>query len=176
MEHRPGDTSVLTTLFRHNAWATRKLLDFCAGLSDEQLKSTTVGAYGSIYATFGHLVYAEVDYVGRATGKALPAPLPTDRFAGFEALKDAAHWAGEELLQLALAARADAMVREAPPEEPVEVEYPLSGLLLQAINHSTEHRAQISAIITQLGIEPPEMDGWAYMWEMGEFREQKSGW
>ena len=35
-----GDTSVLTTLFEHNAWANLKLLDFCTGLSDAQLDAT----------------------------------------------------------------------------------------------------------------------------------------
>jgi uncharacterized damage-inducible protein DinB len=30
------------------------------------------------------------------------------------------------------------------------------------INHATEHRAQIMVMLTQLGIQPPELDGWAY--------------
>jgi uncharacterized damage-inducible protein DinB len=30
------------------------------------------------------------------------------------------------------------------------------------INHATEHRAQIMAILTQLGITPPELDSWSY--------------
>jgi len=38
-----------------------------------------------------------------------------------------------------------------------------SIILTQAINHSTEHRAHIMTIITQQGIEPPEVDGWAYV-------------
>jgi uncharacterized damage-inducible protein DinB len=42
---------------------------------------------------------------------------------------------------------------------------------MQAINHATEHRTQISTIITQLGLEPPDMAGWQYMDEMGEFHE-----
>ncbi len=38
-----------------------------------------------------------------------------------------------------------------------------SGLILtQAINHATEHRAQIMTILTQLGIEPPDLSGWAF--------------
>ena len=36
-EDRQGNTSVLTRLFHHNTWANLKLLDFCEGLSDEQL-------------------------------------------------------------------------------------------------------------------------------------------
>jgi uncharacterized damage-inducible protein DinB len=39
---------------------------------------------------------------------------------------------------------------------------PKTVLLTQAVNHATEHRAQIMAILTQLGIEPPELDGWSY--------------
>ncbi len=174
-EDRPGDTSVLTSLFRHNRWANVKLLDFCAGLSDHQLQATAGGTFGSIRDTLLHIVRAEVDYVNRVTGKwppAVPAALrPLDQFPGFEALKDAASWAGDELLQLAVAARADSIVRETDPQQRVAVEYPLSSLLMQAIDHATEHRTQISAIITQLSIEPPDMAGWAYMEEMGEFRE-----
>jgi len=30
------------------------------------------------------------------------------------------------------------------------------------INHATEHREQIKAIMTGLGIEPPDLQGWAY--------------
>jgi uncharacterized damage-inducible protein DinB len=39
---------------------------------------------------------------------------------------------------------------------------PASLLLLQAVNHGTEHRSQVATILTQLGIEPPDMDGWTF--------------
>jgi len=35
------------------------------------------------------------------------------------------------------------------------------------INHATEHRAQIMAILTQLGIQPPDLDGWSYFEAQG---------
>jgi uncharacterized damage-inducible protein DinB len=47
----------------------------------------------------------------------------------------------------------------------------LAGLMVQVLNHSTEHRTQVSTIITQLGIEPPAMTGWTYLREIGEFHE-----
>jgi uncharacterized damage-inducible protein DinB len=34
--------------------------------------------------------------------------------------------------------------------------------LTQAINHATEHRTQIRTALTQAGIEPPALDGWAW--------------
>jgi uncharacterized damage-inducible protein DinB len=167
-DHGPGGTSVLTTLFAHNTWANLKLLDFCAGLSDEQLDATAIGCFGSIRATLQHIIRAEVSYVERVNGRQ-PAQVPTrEGFSGFEVLKDAARWAGGELLQLALSAREDTLVRQRSQRE--HVEYRLATLIVQAVGHSTEHRTQISAIITQLGLEPPDMSGWAYMEETGELR------
>ncbi len=164
-----SDTSVLAALFAHNAWANQKLLDFCAGLSDEQLDASAVGGYGSIRATLQHTIRAETGYVERASGKAWGVPLPPDLFSGFEVLRDAARWASEELLLLAVAARKDTLVHDPPPRQPAA--YPLASLIAQAITHSTEHRTQIASVITQLGIQPPDMSGWCYMDEMEEIQE-----
>jgi len=168
-ENELGDTSVLTTLFGHNAWANLKLLDFCAGLSDAQLDATAIGGFGSIRDTLVHIVGAEVSYVERVNGKLPAQPLAPDQFPGFAVLKDAVRWAGDELLQLALSARKDTSVRQRPPRQLFE--YKLASLMVQAVSHSTEHRTQISTIITQLGMEPPDMSGWQYMEEIGELQE-----
>ena len=157
---QPGQ-SVLAATFEYNAWANGKLLDFCAGLSAEQMDSTTVGGYGTIRETLGHLVYSEVSYVSRVNDK-LPADLPPrGEFAGFEVLRAAVQWANEELLKLALAARNDTMVVETSPEETVK--YKLADLLVQAPSHAMEHRTQVASIITALGLEPPDTSTWAWI-------------
>ena len=169
LENERGDASVLTTLFAHNAWANLKLLDFCAELSDEQLDATAIGGYGAIRDTLHHIIGAEVSYVERVNGKLPPQPLLRDQFPGFAVLKDAARWAGDELLQLALAARQDTRVRQQAAA--MLIEYKLAGLMIQAVTHSCEHRTQIATIITQLGLEPPDVSGWNYMEEIGELQE-----
>lgn len=161
-----GDTSVLTTLFAHNAWANLVLLDFCERLSDEQLDSTAIGGFGSIRHTLQHIINSEVGYVERVNGKLPSGAAPSDEFPGFVALKDMARWAGDELLLLALSAREDTLVRQRPPR--FSYQYRLASLIVQAITHSTEHRTQISAIITQLGMEPPDMSVWRYIEDTGE--------
>jgi uncharacterized damage-inducible protein DinB len=35
-------------------------------------------------------------------------------------------------------------------------------VMLQAINHATEHREQIKSMLTALGVTPPNLSGWAY--------------
>src|ERR1043165_2174746 len=129
------DTSVLTKLFHHNTWANLKLLDFCEGLSDEQLDATAVGAFGSIRDTLLHYVGAEVDYVNLATDTSPTLPLPGDQFPGFKVLKEGVRWASDELLKLAIDARADTIVRVTRPQEPI-YEYTLPSLIVHVLNHS----------------------------------------
>ncbi|NNJ11663.1 hypothetical protein EKD04_015110 [Chloroflexales bacterium ZM16-3] len=168
-----GDASVVTTLFAHNTWANLKLLDFCAQVSDAQIDATAIGGYGSIRATLAHIIGAEVSYVERVNGKRPPHPLTGDQLPGFAALKDVARWAGDELLHLALSARKDTIVRER--EQGLVCAYPLASLIVQEVTHATEHRTQIATIITQLGMEPPDLSTWQYMVETGEFREFAEG-
>lgn len=163
------DTSIVTTMFAHNTWANLKLLDFCEQLSDAQLDGAAAGCYGSIRATLAHIVGAEVSYVERVNGKRPPHPLVRGQFPGLTVLKDTVRWAGDELLQLALSAREGTLVQER--EGKLSCEYPLASLIVQEITHATEHRAQVAAILTQLGMEPPDMSVWQYMVENGSFRE-----
>ena len=164
-----GATSVVTTLFAHNTWANLKLLDFCAHLSDVQLDATAIGCYGSIRDTLVHIVKGEVSYVERVNGERPPHMRADDQFSGFVVLKDVMYWAGDALLQLALSARTDTIVRER--EHGLVFEYTLASLMVQAVTHATEHRTQIATILTQLNVEPPDMSAWKYMVEIGEYQE-----
>jgi uncharacterized damage-inducible protein DinB len=168
-----GGTSVLTALFAHNTWANLKLLDFCEGLTDEQLNSEAIGGFGSIRATLIHIIGAEISYVKRVNGKLPAQPLVRGHFPGFDVLKEAVRWTGDELLALARSAETTPLVHEQVP--PHRAEYPLASLMVQGISHSIEHRTQIATIITQMGMEPPDMSGWNYMEEKGEYREFEAG-
>ena len=161
----PG-ISVLGALFQHNAWASLKLLDFCARLSEKQLSATSVGTYGSIRDTIVHLIEGEISYVERVNGKLPENPPPWDPFPAFEVLAQAVRWTGDELLKLALSAHSDTLVVENFPEGTEQ--YKLTDLMVQAVTHSTEHRTQVSTIITQLGLEPPDMSSWQWMDEKGD--------
>jgi uncharacterized damage-inducible protein DinB len=35
-------------------------------------------------------------------------------------------------------------------------------VMLQVINHATEHREQIKSMLSALGMTPPDIDGWDY--------------
>jgi uncharacterized damage-inducible protein DinB len=152
--------STITDLFSHNLWANLSLLERCAPLTDEQLNATIPGTYGSIRDTLEHIVNAEQSYFSRiSTGKRYVRPEDAPPMT-FEEMMESARRTGASLIEWAL---------KIQPEDTVQIDWdgtprqvPKAILLTQAINHATEHRAQIMAILTHIGIEPPELDGWTY--------------
>ena len=157
-------TDTLTMLFRHHLWSNLRLLERCADLTPDQLQATMVGAYGSIYVTLQHIVLSEKSYFTRiSTGKRFDRPqnLPD---LSISAMIEAARVTGEGLIEWASKVRADDMVEVDWDGVPRDV--PKTILLTQALNHATEHREQIKAIMTQIGVEPPDLQAWEYFDEL----------
>ena len=153
-------TDSLTILFSHHLWANLQLFEQCADLTAEQLNTTAIGGYGSIQDTLEHIVNAERSYFSRiSTGQPYrqPQDAPPPTIAEMIA---AIRTTGRSLIEWAPKIRADDTVQIDWDGTPRDV--PKTILLTQVINHATEHRTQIMAILTQLDIQPPELDGWTY--------------
>ena len=161
---KPTDT--LTTLFSHNLWANLRLLERCAELTSEQLEATIPGAYGSILATLRHIVLAEQSYFSRiSTGQLHRRPENAPPLTMAD-MVESARRTGSGLIEWAPKVQAADTVQINWDGTPREV--PKSIILTQVINHATEHRDQIMAIMTQLGIEPPDLQAWSYFDELEE--------
>ncbi len=149
----------LPDFFQYNLWANLRLLDACAHLSDAQLDATIVGTFGSVREILMHLFASEEGYVRSFTGKTpLPPLKEITTFVGFDELRRRAEHSGQELIAIA----------EQRDLSPI---FHLDGgtydaqaviVVIQAINHAIDHRSQISTLLTQQDIEPPELDAWAY--------------
>jgi uncharacterized damage-inducible protein DinB len=153
-------TDPLTTLFRHHLWANLCLLEVCALLTDEQLDAAMVGGFGSIRDTLQHIVLAEQSYFSRiSTGRPYRRPADAPPLTMAE-MVEVAHATGQGLIEWASRVGAADTVQVDWQGAPRDV--PKSIILTQVINHATEHRAQVMAILTQLGVEPPDLQGWAF--------------
>jgi uncharacterized damage-inducible protein DinB len=150
----------LTVLFRHHLWANLLLLERCALLSDEQLDAGISGAFGTIRDTLEHIVTSEQSYVSRITTGQPLRRVPDAPAPSFDEMRAWLRATGAALIEWAPRVRADETVVVDWDGVPREV--PKTLILTQVINHATEHRAQIMAIMTQLGVEPPSVDGWSY--------------
>jgi len=153
--------SLLTKLIEHNNWANLQIIQACSVLNDKQLdakpQSTTKG---SIRSTLLHLVASQRGYLSMLT-QAEEAQSQTP--LTFAELQESAEISGAGLL---------AVVRD---EATMSVKTKIQAkdgfiivpwvIMVQVINHATEHREQIKSMLSDLGVSPPTIDGWSY----GEF-------
>jgi uncharacterized damage-inducible protein DinB len=148
--------TTLAALFDQNRWANERLLEACRDLTPEQLATSVLGTYGGLGETLAHIVSAETFYVELLTGWEPPIRWHrADPFPGVVPLLERSQDTGARLM---------AAAQSIPPDQPIQRDQneviPASVILVQAINHGNEHRAHAATILTQLGIEPPAMDGW----------------
>ena len=151
----------LTHFFKQNLWANLCLLDECEKLTDEQLDATLDGTYGSIRVTLMHIFAGEESYVQHFTGQRPEPELRTFHpFPGFDFLRTRARLNGERLIALAEQWQEGDILHI--PDEGQIYDIPAIIVLIQAINHATDHRSQIATILGTQGIEFPELSGWRY--------------
>lgn len=68
--------------------------------------------------------------------------------SGEELIAIAEHWEPSQVLQLSYQGQS--------------YEVPAIFVLIQAVNHASDHRSQVATLLSQQDITPPELDGWAY--------------
>ncbi len=153
-------TQSLVKLFEHNNWANLQIIAACSALTDEQLDAEPKSATkGSIRATLAHLVVAQSNYLRTLT---LPLEQRLDRLPlpPFAEFKNMSTKSGEALLALARDEASNPVKGPLQTRDNYLVEPWV--IMVQVINHATEHREQIKSMLTALGVTPPELDGWAY--------------
>jgi uncharacterized damage-inducible protein DinB len=149
--------NILEKLFEHNNWANMQIIQACSSLSDEQLDAEPQSAtHGNIRSTLSHLVTSQRGYLALLT---LPVQKRPNTPLEFNELEESARTSGEGLL---------ALIRDEHkfPQDRLQTRdgYCVEPkvVMLQIINHATEHREQIKSMLSSLGITPPDLDGWDY--------------
>ena len=154
---------MVVELFRHNLWANAVMLDACRDLSDEQLATELAGTYGRLDRTLVHLARAQGGYLRTLTDWQPGTDHRLeydDPFSGIDRIAEHLRFTGERLIEVARGASADRVLEDAWNGEPYR--FPEWVVLLQAAHHATEHRQQIATMLTNIGVDPPEPDLWAY--------------
>jgi len=171
MKHEPEST--VLELLRYNTWANQALLTICLGLTPEQISTPIPGAYGTVHRTFGHLLYAEADYIGRITGQQPQPPFRWEDGPGLDQLLAFAGQVGEAFLDVVERVAPTQNVHEA--EGDLTMDYHARLLFMQAIIHGIEHRINITTYLNTLGVALPELDGWGYLFAHRDRFDLKEG-
>ena len=168
--------ATLKEAFRHQAWATRELLAFCAQLRPEQLSqprpTPLAGDRGSILETFDHIVCTDGGYLGALTGHRL----------GWAHERGLSSVLGElaprvdetESLWMGFLSLPDDAVRRVLLDDGT-YETHAAIVTAQALHHGSAHREQICAILRDLGLEAPEVQPWDFADATGRSRWIKPG-
>mgnify|MGYP006336115295 FL=1 len=151
-----------TLLARYNVWATRRLYEHVDALSEADYRRDAGLFFRSVHRTLNHLLVGEhkLWFARFARGEsplmALDAELEPDRALLRTAVIDGASaW--------------PAFIRDCPDERwASDLHYrrgngeamvlPFSAVLGHVFNHGTHHRGQITAAITSMGHECPQLD------------------
>ena len=151
---------ILSDAFAHHVWATDKILETCERLGVDQLGTPVPGTYGSIIETLRHTIGADASYLSLLSdGKVADIDeyqmdIPALR-AAMRELGPVWQWLVAQDLdpdRQFVRHREDGSTSTAP----------LGVRLAQVIHHGTDHRSQVCTALPNLGIEPPEIDVWAW--------------
>lgn len=157
----------LAESFRYNRWANLMLIAACEALTDAQLDTDMPASFGTIRKTLMHLVGGEQTMALRTLGRQNEGELSPRRhpWPGIVGMLGLATASGDRLIEIAEAMTEDEeVVLPYMGKEPV---FPKSFFLAHALGHSAEHRTQVSVAMSLLGVESPDLDGWAYAAAMG---------
>jgi uncharacterized damage-inducible protein DinB len=161
--------ALLGDAFAHPVWATLLVIDACLTLSPEQLATAVPGTYGSILETARHLVGADSRYLFDTSGGRTP-PIDEDHM-DLPELRAAMEGHGAAWSELVGGDLDPDAVRMRRRGDGSETHAPVSIRIAQALHHGTDHRSQICTALTMLGVEPPNIDVWAFGGEDGRVVE-----
>ncbi len=156
-------TEALLDIFRHNQWANEQILAYCERQPEEFLDGKVAGTFGTPRDTLIHYLAAEEWYLFRLTGRKFEDLLDDEGpFPGFDDLERRVKRSGEAVIEAARTTTYGPTYRTLPDDEGKVYEVNVPLVLVQAINHATEHRAHIVTTLSALGAEPIEIDGWRW--------------
>lgn len=150
--------NILARLFEHNNWANLLIIEACSALTDEQFDAEPQSVTkGSVRETLIHLVGSQAGYLNLLT-----VPVDERHYAPlqFTDLKESARKSGEGLIALVKNEPDKNLPARLQTKDGFYVEPWV--VMVQIINHATEHREQICSMLNVLGVTPPDMDGWSY--------------
>ncbi|MEO7390811.1 MAG: DinB family protein [Ramlibacter sp.] len=161
-------------LARYNRWFNQRLYQACGQLSDDERKRDRGAFFGSIHNTLNHLVWADCLWLKRLAGQGVEfaslvpglLDLPAGAIHGTVLFEDwRALQARREQLDIAIEECLHAMPQDFPLRtvryanmKGVEREHAAWIALTHFFNHQAHHRGQVTALLSQAGVDPGVTD------------------
>ena len=150
----------ILVLYKYNQWANAKILTAAANITTEQFIATASFPHGGLRGTLVHALSAEWIWRTRWEGTSPTFMLKAEQFPDFPSLQ--ARWSEEEMRLMNFVASFPEERLNTPFDYTNTSGKPFSRVLWQAmlhlVNHGTQHRTEATAMLTDLGHSPGDID------------------
>jgi uncharacterized damage-inducible protein DinB len=161
-------SDVISVLYGYHHWANERILEQAAALTPEEFRAPGSASFSSVRDTLVHTLWAQDNWLARWQGQDnLPRYDPED-FPDSATLRE--RWrTADQAVEEFVAAQDEAALEQVvhyrnSRGEPFS--YPLWQLLLHQVNHATQHRSEVAAVLTSYGHSPDWMDLTVYLDEL----------
>ena len=154
-----SDMRSLRDLYGYNAWANAHVFALCRDLNHAWLEADAPGTFGTIEETLAHMMGVETVYLYMLRGEfdALDSVREQSADLTLDAWASRAVRLGEEYL--ALIDGADAAFGDESLQVPwFDFALTKHDGLLQVLNHSAQHRAQVLSVLGERGLPVLDVD------------------
>lgn len=155
---------VIRSLYQYNAWANRKIHQAASGLTPEQLLAPAAFGVPSLHAALVHILSAEWIWLARWQGTSPRAMLAADDLPDLPSIQ-----ACREVIAAETEGFIDRLTEAGLAEVVAYVNtrgetwaYPLWQQLIHQVNHGTQHRSEVAALLTLAGCSPGDLDYLVY--------------
>jgi len=147
-------------LYQYNQWSSQKILDAASHLTAEQFLAPASFPHGGIRSTLVHAVFAEWIWRTRWEGISPTYRLKPNDFPTFESLSARIEEEDQALITFVknvtderLHARFKYNSTDGKPHERV-----LWQVMVHVINHGTQHKTEVAAMLTEFHHSPGDID------------------
>jgi uncharacterized damage-inducible protein DinB len=148
----------LHTLLDYHYWALKRVLDAADALSAEQFTKDLGNSFPSIRDTLVHVYSADWIWCSRWEGESPTAMFDPSTFPDVRSLREA--WGAHEVRMRSVLDRlGDDGVGRVVTYKTMKGEpqaQPFWQILQHVVNHGSYHRGQITTMMRQLGVKPPQ--------------------
>ncbi len=165
------DLTDIRTLYDYNGWSRDLLLSAVEAITGEQFLQELGGSHGSICNTLNHIMGAEEIWLKRLKGEPSPTFRKPEEFFSLQDLAACWREVGSNLMSYINSLKSDQELLK-------DISYsdlkgnrhtqPLYQILQHLVNHSTDHRGQVTAMLRQLGVKPANTDMIAFYREIAK--------
>lgn len=155
-----GLVDVIRLMYAYNTWANERIMAPVAALTTEEYIAPGNASFSSVRDTLVHILWGQACWLSRWQGGPNFPWYDPHAYPDLETLR--ARWRECDRETHAFVAGLDdaALNRTLhyrnSCDEPMA--YPLWQVMLHQVNHGTQHRSEVAALLTEYGHSPGEMD------------------